>query len=487
MKQLRPIMFVGTGSDVGKSVINTAFCRLFKQDGYSPAPFKAQNMSLNSYATADGLEIGRAQAVQAEACGIPCTVEMNPVLLKPTGEKMSQVVLHGKPSGTQSAREYFNGTDRDALFAEAMKSYHKLSSQHTPMVIEGAGSISEMNLWDRDITNMRVAEAANAATILVADIDRGGVFATVYGSIQLLPPRHRKLIKGILINKFRGDESLFDDGRRIIEGLTGVPVIGVIPYFRDIFVEQEDAVVLDHIHNKAIPGKINIGVVLLKHMANFTDFDTLQHIPEANLFYVKQPGDIELADILIIPGSKNTIGDMRYLQESTMAHAIVQHHHLGKPLYGICGGYQMMGREISDPLGIEGGTQHIKGLDILPVSTILGQHKKTEQCDFTFENNKDISGSGYEIHMGSTSSNQPLCRLNSGEQDGYYHDNRTWGTYIHGIFDNAPVIESVLRLIDPKISISVSYRDIKEKGYNQLADLIRQNVNLDYIYEILKL
>lgn len=485
MKTIRPIMFVGTGSDVGKSVINTAFCRLFKQDGYSPAPFKAQNMSLNSYATPDGLEIGRAQAVQAEACGIPCSVEMNPVLLKPTSEKISQVVLNGKPSGNQSAREFFNGTDRDALFAEAMQSYHILTQKHTPMVIEGAGSISEMNLWDRDITNMRVAEVVNAATILVADIDRGGVFASVYGTIQLLPPRHRRLIKGIIINKFRGDERLFDDGRRIIEEITGVPVIGVIPYFRDIFVEQEDAVVLDHIHNQPVPGKINIGVVLLKHMANFTDFDTLQHIPEVNLFYAKQPRDVEQSDILIIPGSKNTIGDMRYLQQSKMAQAIVQHHQQNKPLYGICGGYQMMGNEISDPHGIEGTTPHIKGLSILPVSTVLGANKKTEQCHFSFEANPAIQGSGYEIHMGSTSSEQPLCRLNTGEPDGCYLNSRTWGTYIHGIFDNAPVIESVLRLINPKIRVSVSYRDIKEKGYNQLADLIRQKVNMPYIYEIL--
>jgi adenosylcobyric acid synthase len=478
-------MFVGTGSDVGKSVINTAFCRLFKQDGYSPAPFKAQNMSLNSYATPDGLEIGRAQAVQAEACGIPCSVEMNPVLLKPTSEKISQVVLNGKPSGNQSAQEYFNGTDRDALFAEAMKSYHILAQKHTLMVIEGAGSISEMNLWDRDITNMRVAEAVNAATILVADIDRGGVFASVYGTIQLLLPRHRRLIKGIIINKFRGDERLFDDGRRIIEEITGVPVIGVIPYFRDIFVEQEDAVVLDHIHNQPVPGKINIGVVLLKHMANFTDFDTLQHIPEVNLFYAKQPRDVEQSDILIIPGSKNTIGDMRYLQQCKMAQAIVQHHQQNKPLYGICGGYQMMGREISDPHSLEGTTPHIMGLNILPVSTVLGAHKKTEQCHFSFETNPAIKGAGYEIHMGTTSSDQPLCRLNNGEPDGCFLNSRTWGSYIHGIFDNASVIESVLQLIDPSITVSVSYRDLKEKGYNQLADLIRKNVDMPYIYEIL--
>jgi len=312
------------------------------------------------------------------------------------------------------------------------------------------------------------------------------VFASVYGSIQLLPPKHRKLIKGILINKFRGDESLFDDGKKIIEKLTGVPVIGMIPYFRDIFIEQEDAVVLDHTNNKARNGKINIGVVLLKHIANFTDFDTLQHIPEVNLFYAKTSGDIELADILIIPGSKNTIDDMQYLHKSTIAKAIVQHHNQKKPLYGICGGYQIMGTEISDPHGIEGSTTKIKGLDILPVYTVLNQNKKTEQCEFSFLTDESIKGKGYEIHMGNTSGNKPLCKLSTGKSDGYFLNNYTWGTYIHGIFDNSSVIESILKHINPNIKVTLSYRDIKEKGYNQLASLVRKNIDIDNIYNILK-
>lgn len=486
LKKLHPIMFVGTGSDVGKSIINTAFCRIFMQDGYTPAPFKAQNMSLNSYATPDGLEIGRAQAVQAEACGIPCAVEMNPILLKPTSEKTSQVVLNGKPTGNLSAAEYFNGTNRDALFAEAMKSYHKLNQLYNPIVIEGAGSISEMNLWDRDITNMRVAEAVNAATILVADIDRGGVFASVYGTIKLLPSQHRKLIKGILINKFRGDERLFDDGKSTLEEITGIPVIGVIPYFRDIFIEQEDAVVLDRIHNKPISGKINIGVILLKHMSNFTDFDTLQHVPKVNLFYVKNEQEIEEAHIVIIPGSKNTIADMQYLHESGLAGSILNHHRQNKPIYGICGGYQMMGLEIDDPKGIEGNTPKIEGLGILPVTTLLGESKKTEQCSFTFMHAPGITGSGYEIHMGSTTSLNPLCKLNNGDADGYFLNQRTWGTYIHGVFDNAAVIEDILKPIDPKIKVSVSYRDLKQQGFNQLAELIREKVDLNFIYNILR-
>lgn len=241
MRKLRPIMFVGTGSEVGKSVINTAFCRIFRQDGYHPAPFKAQNMSLNSYATPDGLEIGRAQAVQAEACGIDCRVEMNPVLLKPTGDSSSQVVLNGKPAGNRSASEYFLETDRDNLFAKAMASFDVLDSAYNPVVIEGAGSISEVNLWERDITNMRVALRTGAATYLVADIDRGGVFGSVYGTLKLLPAKEAELIKGILINKFRGDERLFGEGRKMLEKLTGKPVVGIIPFFRDIFIEQEDS------------------------------------------------------------------------------------------------------------------------------------------------------------------------------------------------------------------------------------------------------
>jgi adenosylcobyric acid synthase len=479
-------MFVGTGSDVGKSVINTAFCRIFLQDGYQPAPFKAQNMSLNSYATPDGLEIGRAQAVQAEACGIPCGVEMNPVLLKPTSDCVSQMVLHGKPAGNKSAMEYFNETNRDWLFNEVMQSYQKLSAKHNPIVIEGAGSISEINLWDKDITNMCVAEAVNAATILIADIDRGGIFASLYGSIQLLPAKQRKLIKGILINKFRGDERLFYEGRSILEKLCGIPVIGIIPWFRDIFIEQEDSVVLDHLKNKPQPGKINIGIVRLKHMSNFTDFDTLQHVPEVNLFYASSVEDLKQSDIIIIPGSKNTIADMNILHESGFASAIKAHHRSNQPLYGICGGYQMMGHEILDPFGVEGENPRIEGLGIMPVSTTLGKNKTTKQCRFKFVTNSEITGSGYEIHMGtSTHSLSPLCNLNTSETDGCYLNPKTWGSYIHGIFDNATVIEHILQQVQPNIKVTVSYRDIKENGYNQLAKLVRQQVNMDYIYKTL--
>ena len=477
-------MFVGTGSDVGKSVINTGFCRIFLQDGYSPAPFKAQNMSLNSYPTADNLEIGRAQAVQAEACGIDCTVEMNPVLLKPTGNSTSQVVLNGKPAGNKSAREYFNETDRDALFTEVMRSFDRLSDRYNPIVIEGAGSISEINLWKKDIVNMRVALHTGAATFLVADIDKGGVFASVYGTLQLLPQAERDAIKGIIINKFRGDISLFEDGKKILEELTGKPVIGIVPYCKGLFIEQEDGVVIEKKKAAFEAGKINIGVVLLKHLSNFTDFNMLELMPDVNLFYSDNPKTLSQADIIIIPGSKNTLSDLKTMREKGIDKAILTHHRDGKPVYGICGGYQMMGEEVRDPDGVEGDIPVLSGLAILPVVTTLADGKQTRQCRFSFIEG-DVTGEGYEIHAGHTSSDQPLCRMENGENDGYFLNDKTWGTYIHGIFDNASVIEKVLRLINPNISATVDYKARKEEGYNRLADVIRENVDMEYVYRCL--
>ena len=478
-------MFVGTGSDVGKSVINAGFCRVFLQDGYSPAPFKAQNMSLNSYATADNLEIGRAQAVQAEACGIPCRVEMNPVLLKPTNYLTSQVVLNGKPSANKSASEYFNDTDRDALFDEVMQSYDKLAEDYNPIVIEGAGSISEVNLWKKDIVNMRVALRSRAATFLVADIDRGGVFASVYGSILLLPQEERDAIKGIIINKFRGDIALFEDGKRIIEELTGKPVVGVIPYFRDIFIEEEDSVVIDNKQQAADKNKVNIGVVLLKHMSNFTDFNMLEQTEGVNLYYTDNKQELEKADIIIIPGSKNTISDLQALNEKGLSEVILKHHQAGKPVYGICGGYQMMGKKVLDPHHIEGNIEEINGLGILPVTTIIEDGKQTRQCRFSFVNGQ-ASGDGYEIHAGVTESNRPLCELQNGEKDGYFLNNKTWGSYIHGIFDNASVINQILQTVNPNLEAITDYKAKKEEGYNKLAELIRENVDMEYVYDVMK-
>lgn len=482
----KAIMFVGTGSDVGKSVVNAAFCRIFKQDGFRPAPFKAQNMSLNSYATPDGLEIGRAQAVQAEACGIPCSVEMNPVLLKPTNNLTSQVVLNGKPAGNKSALEYFRETDRNGLFNEAMKSCYRLMERFDPIVIEGAGSISEMNLWDKDITNMRVAETLNAPTFLIADIDRGGVFASVYGTIKLLPPKQRKLIKGIIINKFRGDIRLFDDGKILLEKICGKPIVGIIPYFNNIHIEQEDSVVLDLKTRTAQAGKINVAVVLLKHLSNFTDFNLLEHHPDVQLYYTANPDELAKADIVMLPGSKNTIDDLLHLRQTGLDQAILNHHQNGKAVYGICGGYQMMGLSIEDPHGMEGTVQQIDGLGILPVKTVISTQKKTEQCRFSFRNGEP-ENHGYEIHMGQTAGAEtnPLCQIEGQPDDGYFLNNRTFGTYIHGIFDNMEPVQFILSQVKEKIQAPFDYRTFKEEQYDKLAAHVRQHVDMDFIYKTL--
>ena len=479
-------MFVGTGSDVGKSVINTAFCRIFLQDGYSPAPFKAQNMSLNSFVTKEGLEIGRAQAVQAEACGLDCSVEMNPVLLKPTSYKVSQVVLHGKPVGNRSAFEYFNETDRDQLFGEAMSAYDKLAEAYNPIVIEGAGSISEINLWDRDITNMRVAMETNASVYLVADIDKGGVFASVYGTMQLLPEDQRNQVKGIIINKFRGDIKLFEDGKKILEDLTGKPIVGIIPYFRDIFIEQEDSVVVENKLGVVQKGKINIGIVLLKHMSNFTDFNILEQTSGVHLFYTADPDELDKVDIIIIPGSKNTISDTEYLRKSGLARVILEHHQNDRPVYGICGGFQIMGMEVRDPLNVEGQIETMPGLGILPIITTLNKEKRTEQVSFTFLDDKTESY-GYEIHMGETVSenSNPLCHIKGKGNEGCFLNSKTWGTYIHGIFDNKNVIEYILHQIDSKVEVTLNYYDFKNENYDKLAGLVRNNVDMDVIYNSL--
>ena len=487
IKKLRPIMFVGTGSDVGKSVINAAFCRIFKQDGYNPAPFKAQNMSLNSYVTPDNLEIGRAQAMQAEASGIECMVEMNPVLLKPTSYLSSQVVLNGKPIGNKSASEYFLDTDREKLFHEAFKSFTKLRTKFSPIVIEGAGSISEVNLWDKDITNMRVAVEANAATYLIADIDRGGVFASVFGTIELLPENQRTLIKGIIINKFRGDIKLFEDGKKTLEKLTGKPVVGIIPYFNDIYIEQEDSVVIDNKTTASQPGKINVCIILFPHLSNFTDFDCLERVPEVHLYYSNCPEEIEKADIVIIPGSKSTIADFSYLNKTGIAASIKQMHQQGKQVYGICGGYQMMGKKICDPDNIEGDVKEINGLGIIPVTTTISKVKKTEQVEFVFLNESQLC-SGYEIHMGVTISENisPLCNID-GWHEGYFQNERTWGTYIHGIFDNSVVMEFILKQVRPEIEIKQNFFEFKNKEYDRLANHVRKSVDMQYIYKTIHL
>lgn len=486
--KLRPVMFVGTSSDVGKSVITAGFCRIFKQDGYSPAPFKAQNMSLNSYATPEGLEIGRAQAVQAEAAGIPCHTDMNPVLLKPTTDKTSQVVLNGKSIGNQTAKEYFMSGDRSALFEEVKLAYSRLSSRYNPIVMEGAGSISELNLKQRDITNMRMAIAAGAATYLITDIDRGGIFASLYGTMALLEPAEKACIKGIIINKFRGDADLFREGKRIIEELCGVPVIGILPYFRDIFIEEEDTVALQQKRNQPVDGKVNIAVVLLGRMSNFTDFDRLEKDSRLNLYYTHTEEGIRQADIVILPGTKNTIEDLIELKNNGLATAIVQAHKNGKTIIGICGGYQMMGETIKDPLKVESSASEIAGLGIIPVHTVLLDEKTTRQRSFTYRD-FSVACKGYEIHMGETytmGDARPLIHFPDGTTDGYFLSGKCWGTYLHGILDNEIVINE---LVAPYTSLKTAitdYQEFRDQQYDKLAVLMREHLDIEQIYQQLK-
>ncbi len=485
-ERLRPMMLAGTGSDVGKSLIATALCRIFLQDGYYPAPFKAQNMTLNSYATPDGLEIGRAQAVQAEASGIECTTDMNPILLKPSGQLTSQLIINGRPSGNRDAYSYFRKEGKDVLRKIAHDAFDRLSKRFNPVVMEGAGSISELNLKDGDIVNMSMAAYANASVILVADIDRGGVFASVYGSIMLQTLEDRKRIKGIIINKFRGDLRLFDEGKKIMEKICGVPVLGIVPMAEHIHIEEEDSMSLAKKSKRPIAGKINVCVALLKHISNFTDFNVLEHHPDINLYYTSTPEDLESADIVIVPGSKNTIDDIAFLRDTGLANAICRAHERGKTVIGICGGYQILGNKVSDPYAVEGATAEMKGLGLLPVVSIIERHKTTRQTKFRFLDDKREC-SGYEIHMGRTQSKNPVCTLEDGTIDGCIVEGKCFGSYIHGILDNKAVLEWILHPFgDEAINNIPNYIVYKEKQYNNLADWVRRHVDIQKLYDILK-
>ena len=484
---LHPIMFAGTGSDVGKSIVAAAFCRIFRQDGYTPAPFKAQNMALNSYVTPDGLEIGRAQAVQAEAAGIPCHSDMNPILLKPNSDHTSQVVLHGKPIGNKDAYDYWGASrvQRDFVSlpgldfpSEVHAAFDRLASRYNPIVMEGAGSIAEINLKDRDLVNMSMAQHAKADVILVGDIDRGGVFASVYGSIMLQSPEDRSLIKGIIINKFRGDMRLFDEGRRMLEDLCGIPVLGVIPYYKDIYIDEEDSVALEQKRCELAEGKVNIAVVLLRHISNFTDFDTLERDPRVNLFYTNNTKDIEQADIIILPGSKSTLDDLLELRRNGCAQAILRAHRNGKQVIGICGGYQMLGQTVNDPEGIEGTITSLPGLGLLPIHTTMTSEKTTRQVTFQFNGQ---TCQGYEIHQGVSDTDQAILQTD-----------HCIGTYIHGFLDNAPVIEHLLNHGDCPLCEKRSGlhgdcppEDFKNEQYDKLAAHVRQHVVMERIYQIL--
>lgn len=489
-KNLHPLMLAGTGSDVGKSIIAAAFCRIFLQDGYHPAPFKAQNMALNSYATPEGLEIGRAQAVQAEAAGVPCHTDMNPLLLKPSSDHTSQVVLNGRPIGNRNAYEYFRREGREELRKEVHAAFDRLVARYNPVVMEGAGSISEINLRDSDLVNLPMAMHAGADVILVADIDRGGVFASVYGSVMLLRPEERKHIKGILINKFRGDIRLFESGVKMLEDLCGVPVVGVVPYYKDIYIEEEDSVMLQAKNIRAGQGKVNVAVVLLRHLSNFTDFNVLERDPRVHLFYTNNTDELMKADIILLPGSKSTLSDLYELRRNGVAQAIVRAHREGATVMGICGGYQLMGQEVCDPDHVEGEIERLPGLGLLPVSTRMQGEKITRQVRFHFLEGSETC-EGYEIHMGTTTPladvpASPLNHLADGREDGYFADRTCMGTYVHGILDNPSVIDYLLEPFANKLKeTTFDYKAFKEEQYDKLAAHVRKHVDLPLIYQIL--
>ena len=489
-KNLHPLMLAGTGSDVGKSIIAAAFCRIFLQDGYHPAPFKAQNMALNSYATPEGLEIGRAQAVQAEAAGVPCHSDMIPLLLKPSSDHTSQVVLNGRPIGNRNAYEYFRREGREELRKEVHAAFDRLAARYNPVVMEGAGSISEINLRDSDLVNLPMAMHAGADVILVADIDRGGVFASVYGSVMLLRPEERKHIKGILINKFRGDIRLFESGVKMLEDLCGVPVVGVVPYYKDIYIEEEDSVMLQTKNIRAGQGKVNVAVVLLRHLSNFTDFNVLERDPRVHLFYTNNTDELMKADIILLPGSKSTLSDLYELRRNGVAQTIVRAHREGATVMGICGGYQLMGREVCDPDHVEGEIERLPGLGLLPVSTRMQGEKVTRQVRFRFLEDSAVC-EGYEIHMGTTMPLadvpvSPLNHLADGREDGYFVDRTCMGTYVHGILDNPSVIDYLLEPFADKLKeTAFDYKAFKEEQYDKLAAHVRKHVDLPLIYQIL--
>lgn len=508
----RSLMILGTGSHVGKSLLTTAFCRILVQEGYSVAPFKAQNMALNSAATPDGLEIGRAQAMQAEAARVQPSVDMNPVLIKPSSDTGAQVIVRGRVWGQVTARDYHRKRVEE-LFPLVVESYETLAARHDVVVLEGAGSPAEINLKARDIVNMRMARAARAACLLVGDIDRGGVFASLYGTLALLDRDERDSIRGFLINKFRGDETLLTPGVRMIEEKIEKPCAGVIHHLPDVNLDEEDSVSLETrrdllAHFRQIETganrRLKIGVVALPYISNFTDFDALVAEESATLAYLTDARDVAAADIIIIPGSKQTIADLRWLEKTGFAEAIKDRHAAGVITVGVCGGMQMLGGEIEDAAGLEGGGR-AQGLGLLPIRTSLTGEKITvpatgELCGQTLFGGEAIGCekiNGYEIHLGETfyeTGCQPFARvfrqtdrareILDGASSG---DGKTIGTYLHGIFDADDFRHAFLNAARRAAGLSaaeklVFYRAEREARIDRLAAHVRSAVNLDLIF-----
>ncbi|MBN2332016.1 MAG: cobyric acid synthase [Deltaproteobacteria bacterium] len=506
-KPAKLLMIQGTGSSVGKSILVAGLCRYFYRQGVAVAPFKAQNMALNSFITPEGHEMGRAQVVQAEACGLPPHVDMNPVLIKPNSDVGAQVIIHGAVHGTMSALAYHQ---YKAKAWEAVKaSFTRLQSRYELIIIEGAGSPAEINLRDNDIVNMGLATSVRAPVLLVGDIDKGGVFASLVGTMELLAPAERSLVRGFVVNKFRGDQRLLQSGLDMIAARCGVPFVGVVPFFRDIYLPEEDGVAVEGYGRTAVgadDGRLAIGVVKLPHIANFTDFDPLLHEPDVRLDYLMVDDVLEDYDLIILPGSKNTIDDLMVLQQAGLAERLRTFAARGGAIIGICGGYQMLGRRISDPHQVETTRGQVAGFGLLPVDTELAGEKVTVQSRGQlsiplFSLPPGLPVAGYEIHMGRTTLHEattPLLEIKkSGRLEEHYDgaitaDGMIWGTYLHGIFDNDLFRSGFLQGlrkhrhgVDRPAAAGDSFAVRKEQGLDQLADLLIRSLDLAAIESII--
>lgn len=491
----KSLMVLGTASGVGKSVITAAFCRLFSDWGYKVAPFKAQNMSNNSWVTSEGGEIGRAQAVQAECARVEASVHMNPVLLKPAADNRSQVVLRGQAIGHFSARDFYAAKPR--LIEAIRESYDKLASEYDVMVLEGAGSPAEVNLKEHDMVNMKMAEWAGASCVLVGDIDRGGVFASLVGTLELLEPHERERISGFIINKFRGDAALLTGGFEFLERKTGKKVWGVLPYERELWIEEEDALALEETLGPSSTSALDIAVVLLPRISNFTDFEILKHEPGVRVRYLKNPADLGRPDLLILPGTKATAADLEYLKSSGFESALRDYARAGGRVFGICGGYQMMGRLILDPGGIESERQSIEGFGFFNMTTEFHAEKILRRVQRTLE--IELWGGlvkgraeGYEIHMGRTLHHEPYPSF--GEGGAVHPSGRFAGTYYHGLFEDQNFRSSFLRALAgvsgkswQESGASRSGAQIRDHHYNRLKNLLLTNLDLPAILNTLGL
>ena len=507
MKKIaKKVMFQGTSSHVGKSILTTAFCRILTQDGYNTAPFKAQNMALNSYVTRSGGEMGRSTVAQAEAAGVEPIVQMNPVLLKPTGNSCSQVILLGKSVGNYSASDYQNKYSQQA-WDSVKKSLDHMETHYDILVIEGAGSPAEVNLKKNDIVNMRIAKECQSPVFLIADIDRGGALASIVGTLELLDEEERKLVKGLVINKFRGDITLLEPALTFLEERTGIPVLGVIPYLDQLGIDDEDSVSLQDMPKDSVMRDIHIAVIQTPKISNFTDFDAFTHEPDVNVRFVQQGDLIGNPDVIILPGSKNTTEDLLYLKHHGYADEIKELADRGTPVIGICGGYQMLGEKVCDPLHVESDKDEVTGLGLLPYITTMQGEKNTYQVEFNCKNlpflDMNFSAEnlkGYEIHMGETvltGSAQSLFNIVRRSnapvdlQDGFINDkHHVFGTYCHGVFDNDHLRRSVINALRKRkglhpLDVKFKYREYKEAEFDRLAAIVRKHFDMKKFYEIL--